>query len=158
MSENLELPKLPETHQDVYLAMVRATFRGAAWGTLAAAALGVLLASVFVGWAGFFGALVGGALGVGSFLLTQLMMRQVAAVNMNMLMVAMLGGFLAKMLVLFGALTLLGRVAELHRMSLALTLLATIIVSGTIEAMAFRKNQVPTIIPAPSSTPSSTDD
>jgi hypothetical protein len=61
MSENLELPKLPETHQDVYLAMVRATFRGAAWGTLAAAALGVLLASVFVGWAGFFGALVGGS-------------------------------------------------------------------------------------------------
>lgn len=158
MSENLELPKQPETHQDVYLAMVRATFRGAAWGTLVAAGLGVLLASVFVGWAGFWGALVGGALGVGSFLLTQVMMRQVAAVNMNMLMVAMLGGFLAKMLVLFGALTLLGRVAELHRMSLALTLLATIIVSGTIEAMAFRKNQVPTIIPAPSSTPSSTDD
>jgi ATP synthase protein I len=151
MSENVELPKVPETHRDVYLAMVRATFRGALWGTLVAVAIGVLLAGVFVGWYGVFGALVGGALGVGSFMLTQVMMRQVAAVNMNMLLVAMLGGFLAKMLVLFGALTLLGRVEELHRMSLALTLLGTIIVSGTIEAMAFRKNQVPGIIPAPSS-------
>jgi ATP synthase protein I len=152
MSENLELPKLPETHRDVYLAMVRATFRGAVWGTVVAALLGVLLAGAFVGWHGVFGALVGGALGVGSFLLTQLFMRQFAAVNMNMLMVAMLGGFLAKMLVLFAALKLLGQVAELHRMSLALTLLATIIVSGTIEALAFRKTQVPTIIPAPTST------
>ncbi|TCO57370.1 hypothetical protein [Actinocrispum wychmicini] len=147
MSENLEIEKQPDTHRAVIMKMVTAMFWGALWWTLGTIALGVLLAGVLVGWHGVFGALVGGAIGVLSSLATLLLMRQTAGMNPNMLIAAVLGAFVLKMVILLLAMTLLGDIEVLHRNSLAFTLLATIIVTATTEALAFQRTKVPTIIP-----------
>lgn len=151
MSENgesFEIPKQPESHREIVHKLATAMFRGAIWWTVGTVAIAVVLAGVLVGGSGVLGALVGGAVGIVSSLATLLLMRQTAGISANMLLVAVLGGFAAKMIILLIALTALGGIEALHRNSLAFTLLATILVTATAEVFAFQRTKVPTIIPA----------
>ncbi|SMD20198.1 hypothetical protein [Kibdelosporangium aridum] len=147
-SESFEVPKQPESHREIVQTLAVAMFRGAIWWTVGTVAIAVVLAGVLVGWNGVFGALVGGAVGILSSLATLVLMRQTAGIKPHMLLLAVLGGFIVKMLILLVAMTLLGGIEALHRNSLAFTLLATIVVTATAEVFAFQRTKVPTIIPA----------
>lgn len=147
-SESFEIPKQPESAKEIVQKLATAMFRGAIWWTLGTVAVAAVLAGVLVGWNGVYGALAGGVVAFVSSVATLILMRQTAGISTNMLMVAVLGGFAVKMVILLIALTLLGEIEALHRNSLAFTLLATILVTATAEVFAFQRTKVPTIIPA----------
>jgi hypothetical protein len=53
-----------------------------------------------------------------------------------------------KVVLLFGALTLLKGVTALHPMSLGITMIVAILLAAAAEFAAFRKTKIPTIIPS----------
>ncbi|MEU6130134.1 hypothetical protein ABZ805_13275 [Saccharopolyspora sp. NPDC047091] len=109
--------------------------------------LGVVVSAVLVGATGAFGAVVGGVVAFGSSLLTIFLMRWTGGLHPMFVMAVALGGYVGKMLVLLIVMTLLGGVDALHPTSLALTMLATIMVWAGAEVVAFRKTKIPTIVP-----------
>ncbi|RSM82774.1 hypothetical protein DMH04_24465 [Kibdelosporangium aridum] len=147
-SESFEVPKQPESHREIVQTLAVAMFRGAIWWTVGTVAIAVVLAGVLVGANGVYGALAGGAVGFLSSVATLVLMRQTAGLKVQTLMIAVLGGFVVKMLILLAAMIVLGGIDVLHRNSLAITLLATILVTATAEVFAFQRTKVPTIIPA----------
>ena len=74
-------------------------------------------------------------------------MRTTGGMNPAFVMVAALGGYVGKMLVLLVVMTLLGGIAAIHRESLAFTMLATVIVWAGAEVVAFKKTRIPTVVP-----------
>ena len=80
-------------------------------------------------------------------LLTIFLMRWTGGLHPMFVMAVALGGYVGKMLVLLIVMTLLGGVDALHPTSLALTMLATIMVWAGAEVVAFRKTKIPTIVP-----------
>lgn len=68
--------------------------------------------------------------------------------NPMFVMVAALGGYIGKMVVLLVVMTLLGWVEGIHRESLAFTMLATIMVWAGAEVVAFKRTKIPTIVPS----------
>ncbi|MCE7008069.1 hypothetical protein LWC34_35385 [Kibdelosporangium philippinense] len=148
MSENFEIPKQPETHEEVIRALAKTVFWAAVSSTVITVVIAAVLAGVLVGSNGVYGALAGGAVGLLSAVTTSLLMRQTAGMAPQKVLFVVLGGFAGKMIILLIAMMVLGTIAALHRNSLAFTLLATILVSATAEVFAFRRTKVPTIIPA----------
>ncbi len=111
--------------------------------TVVAAAV---IATVFAGTAGLLGALVGGAVAFASSLLTIVMMRESADLPVMMVMAIALGGYVFKILALLIVMILLRGVEGLHTMSLALTVLVTVMVWAGAELVAFKKTKIPTIV------------
>jgi ATP synthase protein I len=147
MSEHLEIPKQPDSAEAVVLKLADAMFRGALWWAVGTVAVGVLVAGLWVGWTGVFGALVGGLVGCLSSFATLLLMRKTAKLSPHMLFAVVMAAFVGKMFLLLITMLLLGGVDFLHRESLAVTMLATVVVSAATEVMAFQRTKVPTIIP-----------
>ncbi|ALG13313.1 hypothetical protein [Kibdelosporangium phytohabitans] len=156
-SETFEVPKQPESAKEIVHKLATAMFKGAIWWTLGTIAVAVVVAGVLVGANGVYGALAGGAVACLSSVATLVLMRQTAGISTNMLLIAVLGGFAVKMIILLVALTALGGIEALHRNSLAFTLLATILVTATAEVFAFQRTKVPTIIPASKDTDPAND-
>nr|PZM99875.1 MAG: hypothetical protein DIU77_04865 [Thermocrispum agreste] len=120
--------------------------RTAVWPSVGVVAAGALVAWLAVGLPGVWGALLGGAIAVASSLLTLVLMKQSAELPPQVVMAVALGGYVVKLVaLLIVAITLKG-VAWLHPTSLALTLIAAVVVWTGAEVVAFRRTKIPTLI------------
>jgi len=135
-------------HAQSVLKLADAMFRGALWPGIATVVIGAVVATVWVGLPGLFGAVVGGVVAFASSLVTLWMMRKTAAMEPMAVMAVALGGYILKVLVLLGVMMLLRNVPGLHVKALAFTMLAVIVVWAAAEFLAFRRTKIPTIIPA----------
>ena len=108
----------------------------------------IVLFTVLNGLHCFLGALVGGVLAMVASLSTLGMMKVSAGQDPSLVMLIALGGYAAKVILLFLALTLLKGVTVLHPLSLGITMIVAILVAAAVEFAAFRKARIPTIIPA----------
>ncbi|MDQ3577160.1 MAG: hypothetical protein M3443_06080 [Actinomycetota bacterium] len=137
-----------DPHTRSLLTLANAMFRYALWPSLGTVVLGVIVFGLIYGASGVFGAAVGGALACGSSLLTLFLMRKSANQGPHIAMAASLGGFVGKLFILLLVMTALRGVDALHAKSLAITMIAVVVVAATAEAFAFRRTPLPTIIPA----------
>ncbi len=142
----VEDDKTENPHAESVRKLANAMLRTAIWPGLITVALAAAVATAVAGTAGLFGALVGGAVAFGSSLLTIVMMRQSADLPVMMVMSVALGGYVFKILALLIVMILLRGVDGLHVMSLALTVLAPVLVWAGAELVAFKKTKIPTII------------
>ncbi|MDA3628005.1 hypothetical protein OU415_21410 [Saccharopolyspora sp. WRP15-2] len=146
MSETTDEPTV-NPHAETVRRLASAMLRTAVWPGVATVVVAAVVATALVGTPGLLGALVGGVVAFGSSLLTIWLMRFTGGMNPHFVMVAALGGYVGKMLVLLVVMTLLGGVEALHRESLAFTMLATVMVWAGAEVVAFKRTKIPTIVP-----------
>lgn len=138
--------KIPETHGDSVRKLADAMLRTAILPALGVVAIGAVIGVLTVDMPGLWGALIGGGIAVGSSLITLFLMKQSADLPPQVVMAVALGGYTVKIVaLLIVAITLKG-VAWLHPMTLALTLIAVVIVWTGAEIVAFRKTKIPTLI------------
>jgi ATP synthase protein I len=124
-----------------------AMFRGALIPTVVTVVLAVVVFGVLYGVPGALGASVGGLVIIASSLATLWLMHRTAALEVHFVMAAALGGFMLKMLVLLGVMILLRDVEILHTNSVAITMVATILVTAATEARASKRTRTPNVIP-----------
>ena len=138
--------QVPKTHADSVRKLADAMLRTAVWPSVGVVAAGALVAWLAVGLPGVWGALLGGAIAVASSLLTLVLMKQSAELPPQVVMAVALGGYVVKLVaLLIVAITLKG-VAWLHPTSLALTLIAAVVLWTGAEVVAFRRTKIPTLI------------
>ncbi|HEY3472520.1 MAG TPA: hypothetical protein VGL47_45795 [Amycolatopsis sp.] len=135
-------------HAKVVLQAARAMTKASLVATLPAVVVCVALFSILNGLPGFLGSVVGAVLAMLASLSTLGLMRFSAGQDPMFVMVIALGGYVVKVVLLFGALTLLKGVTALHPMSLGITMIVAILVAAAAEFAAFRKTKIPTIIPS----------
>ena len=135
-------------HAKVVLQAARAMTKASLLVTPPAVLVCIALFSILNGLPGFLGSLVGGVLAMLASLSTLGMMKFSAGQDPMFVMVIALGGYVVKVIVLFGALTLLKGVTALHPMSLGITMIVAIMLAAAAEFAAFRKTKIPTIIPS----------
>lgn len=149
MSETEKTVEAEENpHAKVVLQAANAMTRASLIATPPVVLACIVLFTILNGLPGLYGSVIGGVLAILSSLATLGMMRFSAGMDPMFVMVIALGGYVLKILVLFGALTLLRGWSDLHPMSLGITMIAAILVSAAAEFAAFRKTKIPTIIPA----------
>lgn len=136
----------PRTHAESVRKLADAMLRYALWPAVAVSVAGIVVATVLFGLNGGVAALVGGAVACASSLATLWLMRRTAALNPHFAMVAALGGFVGKMIILLVVMVVLREVTWLHTGSLAVTMLAAVLVWAGAEAVAFRRTKIPTLI------------
>ena len=135
-------------HAKVVLQAARAMTKASLLVTPPAVLICIVLFSVLNGMPGFLGSLVGAVLAMLASLSTLGLMRFSAGQDPMFVMVIALGGYVVKVVLLFGALTLLKGVTALHPMSLGITMIVAIMLAAAAEFAAFRKTKIPTIIPS----------
>jgi ATP synthase protein I len=139
-----------EPEENPHAASVRklaaAMLRTAWLPTLIAVAACAVLAVSIVGLPGLWGALVGGAIGIGISVLTIVLMRLSAELPPMVVMAVAMAGYVAKLLVLLVVIVTLKGVGDLHPYALGLTMLASLFVWIAAEVVAFRRTDIPTII------------
>ena len=135
-------------HAKVVLQAARAMTKASLLVTPPAVVVCIALFSILNGMPGFLGSLVGGVLAMLASLSTLGMMKFSAGQDPMFVMVIALGGYVVKVVLLFGALTLLKGVTALHPMSLGITMIVAIMLAAAAEFAAFRKTKIPTIIPS----------
>jgi len=143
-----ETPEQENPHAKVVLQAARAMTKASLLVTPPAVIVCIVLFSILNGLHGFLGSLVGGVLAMLASLSTLGMMKFSAGQDPMFVMVIALGGYVVKVIVLFGALTLLRGVTALHPMSLGITMIVAIMLAAAAEFAAFRKTKIPTIIPS----------
>ena len=142
------------THAGVVRGLAGAMFRGALIPTVVTVVLGVVVFGVLYGLPGALGALVGGLVIIASSLATLWLMHRTAALEVHFVMAAALGGFMLKMLVLLGVMILLRDVEFLHTNSVAITMIATILVAAAAEGRASKRTRSLNVIPSTAADPS----
>lgn len=135
------------THEGVLLRVANAMMRAAVVPMLATVGLGVLVFGVLYGPRGALGALVGGLVVSILSIATLLLMRRTAALDVNRMMAAAFGGFMVKMALLFVVLSVVRHFDVFHLRSVAITMVATIVVAAAVEARAATKTRMPYVIP-----------
>ncbi|WP_432847075.1 hypothetical protein ACQPXB_40545 [Amycolatopsis sp. CA-161197] len=135
-------------HAKVVLQAARAMTKASLLVTPPAVIVCIVVFSIVFGLHGFLGSLVGAVLAILAALSTLGLMRFSAGQDPMFVMVIALGGYVIKVVVLFLALKLLKGVTELHPLSLGITMIVAIMVSAAAEFVAFRKTNIPTIIPS----------
>ncbi len=136
------------THELAIQRLAAEMFRGAAWAALGTFAVGIVVSTVIWGSKGLFGALIGGAIAIASSLATLLLMRKTAALDPMFVMVAALGGFMGKLIVLLVAVILLRGQDWLEPRALGITLVATVVVTSFLEARASKRSRSQMVVPA----------
>ena len=136
----------PNPHAEQIIKLSNAMFRVTLlWGGITTV-VGALLFTVLFGTSGLFGSLVGSAVAFASAFVTILLMRKTAHLPPSFIMVAALGGYTGKLIVVFVVLALLRGVDALHPKALAFTMLAAIMVAAVAEFRAFKQAKIPTLI------------
>jgi hypothetical protein len=92
--------------------------------------------------------LIGGAIAIVSSLATLLLMSKTASLDPMFVMVAALGGFMGKLLVLLLAVILLRNQSWLEPKALGITLVATVLVTSYLEARASKRSRSQMVVPA----------
>lgn len=136
------------THELVVQRLAGEMFRAAAWAALGTFVLGVAVSTAIWGTAGLFGSLIGGAIAIVSSLATLLLMSKTASLDPMFVMVAALGGFMGKLLVLLLAVILLRNQPWLEPKALGITLVATVLVTSYLEARASKRSRSQMVVPA----------
>lgn len=139
---------MPDTHAGVVQKYADAMLRGALPYGIGVAVLGVLVSTVLVGVPGLVGSLLGALIGLGSSVLTLVVMRRSAGVEPMTLMAVAMSTFIGKIILLFGLAQLLHGIPLVQPKAFALTMAAIVVVWTVAETFAFRRAKVPTIIPA----------
>ncbi|SER39412.1 hypothetical protein [Actinokineospora terrae] len=138
--------KVPSTHAESQLLLADRMLRGARWPVLGTWLVGVIGWTIGAGPSGLWSAAVGGTVAAASAWGTLVLMRRTVGLNVQMLMAAVLGGFVAKMFVLLITLVLVRAIPGVHIYALATTMLAVVLVSAIAETVAFRRTKIPTLI------------
>ena len=138
--------EMPKSHADSVRMLADAMLRYALWPALAVVVVGVTVGTLVAGLDGALGAVVGGAVAFASSFATLWLMRRTAAMNPMLVMAAALGGFIGKMLILLIVMMSLRGVSLLHTESLAYTMLGVVLVWAAMDAVAFRRTKIPTLI------------
>lgn len=148
MSESSDSTNAAEVnpHAESVRTLASAMLRTALLPGLATVLIAVALATLLAGLPGLYGALIGGAVAFGSSLATIGMMRWSADLPVMMVMSVALGGYVFKLVALLAVMVSLKNAAWLDKMSLALTVLATILVWAAAELVAFKRTKIPTLI------------
>ncbi|MEU4803717.1 hypothetical protein [Actinosynnema sp. NPDC023587] len=136
------------THEKVVQRLAGEMFRGLIWAALATVAVGAVVWTVLAGVPGLVAALIGGALAIACSLLTLWLMHRTAALPVQFIMMAALGGFLGKLILLVIAMIVLRKFPVLHTNALALTMAATIVVATFMEARASKRSRSQVVIPS----------
>lgn len=136
------------THELVIQRLAGEMFRAAVWAALGTFALGVVVSTVIWGTEGLYGSLIGGVIAIASSLATLLLMRKTAALDPMFVMVAALGGFMGKLIVLLAAVILLRGQDWLEPKALGITLVATVLVTSWLEARASKRSRSQMVVPA----------
>lgn len=140
------------THEAVVRRLAGEMYRSALWATLATVVVCVVLWTVLAGVPGLVAALIGGAIACLSSAGTLLLMHRTAAMPLQVIMVAALGGFMAKLILLLGVMVLIRQFPVVHTNALALTMAATIVVASFMEVRASKRSRSQIIIPTPGNT------
>ena len=138
------------THELTVQRLAGEMFREAAWAALGTFVLGVVVSAVIWGTEGLSGALIGGGIAIGSSLATLLLMRKTAALDPMFVMIAALGGFMGKLIVLLAVVVLLRGQTWLEPKALGITLAATVVVTSFLEARASKRSRSQMVVPASS--------
>lgn len=153
-SNNTDATETPETstepenpHGAVIRNLADTMLRTALPATAVTIVVAAVVATVLNGTAGLWGALVGGVVALASSLATFVMMKQSADLPVMFVMAVALGGYVFKILALLVVMMLLREVDAFHTLSLALTVLAAVMVWAGAEVVAFKRTKIPTIIP-----------
>lgn len=141
-------PEKPQNpHGDVVRTLADTMLRTALPATVVTIVIAAVVATMLNGTAGLWGALVGGVVALASSLATFVMMKQSADLPVMFVMAVALGGYVFKILALLVVMMLLREVDAFHTLSLALTVLAAVMVWAGAEVVAFKRTKIPTIIP-----------
>ena len=140
------------THETVVRRLAGEMFRGAMWAALVTVAVCLVAWTVVAGVTGFVSALIGGVIACLSSVGTLVLMRKTAALPVQFVMVAALGGFLGKLILLVAVMFLLREFPSLHVNALALTTVATIVVTTFLEVRASKRSRSQMVIPTPGNT------
>ncbi|NUT46173.1 MAG: hypothetical protein HOV94_02465 [Saccharothrix sp.] len=140
------------THEAVVRRLAGEMYRSALWAALATVVAGAILWTVLAGVPGLVAALIGGAIACLSSAATLLLMHRTAAMPLQVIMVAALGGFMGKLIVLLGVMVVLRKFPVLHTNALALTMAATIVVATVMEVRASKRSRSQVVIPTPGTT------
>lgn len=140
------LPNYPRTHAESVRTLATAMLRTSIAPVAVTAVLAVIVSTVVGGLPGLWGSMVGVVVSVASGLATLWLMYRTAAMPVHFVMAAALGGFAGKMVVLLVTMLSLRGVDGLNLRSLALTMLAVILVTAVCETIAFRRTKIPTLI------------
>ncbi|SDK64709.1 hypothetical protein SAMN04487820_110167 [Actinopolyspora mzabensis] len=145
--DDTDRPTAEETnpHARTVRRLAAAMLRAAVLPGALAVLLCTVVAAFLAGMPGLLGGLIGGAVAFGSSLLTLWLMRSTADFHPMFVMVAALGGYIGKMIVLFVVVTLLRGLDFVHVESVALTILVTVLVWAAAEVRGFRRTRTPTI-------------
>jgi ATP synthase protein I len=136
------------THELVIQRLAGEMLRGAAWAALGTFAAGIVVSTVIWGTEGLYGSLIGGVIAIASSLATLLLMHKTAALDPMFVMVAALGGFMGKLIVLLAAVILLRGQDWLEPKALGITLVATVLVTSFLEARASKRSRSQMVVPA----------
>ncbi len=140
------------THELVVRRLAGEMFRSAMWVALATVVVCVVVWTVVGGVPGLVASLLGGVIACVSSAGTLLLMSKTAALPVQFIMVAALGGFMAKIILLFIAVLVLRKFPELHPNALALTMAATVVVTTFMEVRASKRSRSQIVVPTPGNT------
>ncbi|WP_108717901.1 hypothetical protein [Miniimonas sp. S16] len=121
--------------------------------TAAVTVLGALLGLLLRGTPGLWGGLLGGLVGVIFCLTTVVTMQLGEGRSPQFLAVAVLGGWVVKMVVIIAILASLQGRTFYDKVVLAITLVVMVLASLVIETMAVRGARIPVVNPSAGSTP-----
>jgi ATP synthase protein I len=136
------------THAKVVQRLADEMFKAAVWVALGTFAAGVVVSTIIWGTGGLYGALIGGAIACASAVATLVLMRKTADLDPMFVMVAALGGFTGKLIVLFAALLLLRGQEWLEPKALGITMVVTVLVTAYMEARASKRTRSQMVVPA----------
>ncbi|GAA3879995.1 hypothetical protein GCM10022243_50810 [Saccharothrix violaceirubra] len=137
------------SHETVVKRLASEMFRGALVATLVTVGVCLVVWTVVEGLPGLLAALVGGLVACLSSIATLVLMRKTAALPVQFIMVAALGGFMGKLIMLVLVMFLLRKFPVLHVNALGITMAATILVATFMEVRASKRSRSQMVVPTP---------
>ncbi|MFC9516338.1 hypothetical protein ACFTSD_11465 [Nocardiaceae bacterium NPDC056970] len=137
----------PEPYSTDPTAALRRGLRYGVLGLLALAVLGAIIASLFAGVAGLWGALIGAAVGGGFILCTMLAVLLTAKLPAVTAGAVLLGSWLLKMILAITVLAILDGLDFYNRQALVIVIVLSLVIVLGAETYGVLKTKVPYVTP-----------
>lgn len=137
----------PEPYSTDPTAALRRGLRYGLLGLLALAVLGVIIASLFAGVAGLWGALIGAAVGGGFILCTMLAVLLTAKLPAVTAGAVLLGSWLLKMILAITVLAVLDPLDFYNRQAMVIVIVLSLVIVLGAETYGVLKTKVPYVTP-----------
>ncbi|MFM1724014.1 MULTISPECIES: hypothetical protein [Rhodococcus] len=137
----------PEPYSTDPTAALRRGLRYGLLGLLALAVLGVIIASLFAGVAGLWGALIGAAVGGGFILCTMLAVLLTAKLPAVTAGAVLLGSWLLKMILAITVLAILDPLDFYNRQAMVIVIVLSLVIVLGAETYGVLKTKVPYVTP-----------